>query len=305
MKYLIIIVLTVYAVFTILRLFGVFEFNAGTSRLKEEIERDKTLATQRSRERKKLKFYASLTNYLKSVVMNEYAYEQHRYIVERLEIRSKALDRTLTPEEFKGKFLTILGIGVFSIPLCLISKIFLIIPIVCVVLYVAYKPFYLQKVRDEDDIIDLYFIDLYLLMYSRLKKGSSGRVLPVIESYIDTLNQSPDSDMKSAMLKFSVFFASNLNMYTDHVAIPKLKERYRSATISNFCNTATQALQGVDNGDTLLSFKMDLVQKELNAMEIRANKLFEKGQRSIYLIYVILFIFIIAGWMSKIPAGMF
>ena len=68
----------------------------------------------------------------------------------------------------------------------------------------------------------------------------------------------------------------------------------------NFCNVASQALQGIDNADTLLTFKMALVEKKAQAMRKTAQKLRIKGERSIYLIYVLLFIFIGMSWASKI-----
>ena len=157
-----------------------------------------------------------------------------------------------------------------------------------------------RKIRDEDDIIDLYFIDLYLLLYSKLRQGSKARLSSVVESYVDTLHTSNNAEMKRVMLGLAEFLLNNLSMYPDHEAVPLLRERYKSATIVNFCNVASQALQGIDNADTLLTFKMALVEKKAQAMRKTAQKLRIKGERSIYLIYVLLFIFIGMSWASKI-----
>lgn len=157
-----------------------------------------------------------------------------------------------------------------------------------------------RKIRDEDEIIDLYFIDLYLLLYSKLRQGSKARLSSVVESYVDTLHTSNNAEMKRVMLGLAEFLLNNLSMYPDHEAVPLLRERYKSATIVNFCNVASQALQGIDNADTLLTFKMALVEKKAQAMRKTAQKLRIKGERSIYLIYVLLFIFIGMSWASKI-----
>ena len=162
-----------------------------------------------------------------------------------------------------------------------------------------------QKIQDEDEVINMYFIDLYLLMYSKLKQGSKARLQKVVESYIDTLKVSSNVEVQFVMTKFARFFLNNLTMYEDHVAVPKLRERYRSATIVNFCNIAAQALQGIDNGDNLLTLKQELVRRKTDMMKAKAEKLRIQGERSLVLIYVILFIFIGVGWYSKLPTDFF
>ena len=107
------------------------------------------------------------------------------------------------------------------------------------------------------------------------------------------------------MLKLSRYLLNLLALYEDHVAIPKLREAYHSATIINFCNVATQSLNGVENADNLLSFKMQLVDRKTELMRKRQQKILQAGERSIYAIWIILFIFVIVGWYSKLPTGMF
>ena len=133
-----------------------------------------------------------------------------------------------------------------------------------------------------------------------MRQGSKARLSSVVESYVDTLHTSNNAEMKRVMLGLAEFLLNNLSMYPDHEAVPLLRERYKSATIVNFCNVASQALQGIDNADTLLTFKMALVEKKAQAMRKTAQKLRIKGERSIYLIYVLLFIFIGMSWASKI-----
>ena len=107
------------------------------------------------------------------------------------------------------------------------------------------------------------------------------------------------------MSSLAEYLLNCLSLTDDHLAIPKLKERYRSATIINFCNIASQALQGVDNTDTLLSFKLNLENKRNEQTKKNSDILYNKGNRSIYLLFAILFIFIILSWVSKIPKGLF
>ena len=125
-----------------------------------------------------------------------------------------------------------------------------------------------------------------------------------MENYIDSIQQASSTDETRVMLKLAKYLLNLLSLYEDHVAVPKLKEIYHSATIINFCNVASQSLNGIDNYDNLLTFKMQLVERKTELMRQRSAQLVRSGERSIYCIYIILFIFIIVGWYSKLPTGM-
>lgn len=305
MYILIICMATIFAIWQILLHFGIFEVGVGASKLEDDIKIERKSNNKRKRERSKLSIYSQCSEYFRVFLLSEGTFEKHKYIIERLELRSDILDRTLTPEELRGKYILLLLVGLICIPLGVFFPLLLILSVLSVIVFVIYPKFYTTKIQDEDEIIDVYFIDLYLLMYSKLRMGSRARLQTVVESYIDTLQVTSNIEMKAVMLKFSKFLLNNLTMYEDHTAIPKLRYRYKSATIINFCNVASQALQGIDNADTLLTFKLDLVRRKTDLMKKNADTLLAKGERSIYLIYIILFIFIAVGWYSKLPTGFF
>ena len=102
-----------------------------------------------------------------------------------------------------------------------------------------------------------------------------------------TLETSVDTDVSRVMLKFSKYFLNLLSLYEDHVAVPMLRDSYHSATVINFCNIAGQALNGVDNFDNLLTFRMQLVERKTNLMRERQQKILRSGERSIYAIWII------------------
>lgn len=300
-----IVLLTIFAVWQILIHFGVFEFSKGQTEVVSDIKYDRKLTNKRRVEKKKLSFYYAITDMFRGILLSDFAYQKHQYYIERLDIRSKVLDRHLKPEELRGKYALFLIIGLFCIPLGIFFPIFWGVTLAGVVVFFSYGFVYSQRVEEEDEIIDNYFLDLYLLMYSKLRLGSKARLQTVVESYIDTLETAQNIQMKNTMTKLAQFLLNNLTLYEDHIAVPKLRERYKSATIINFCNVASQALQGIDNADNLLTFKMSLVRRKTAMMEARADKLCKQGERSIYAIYVILFIFIGVGWYSKLPTGFF
>lgn len=305
MKTIIIVLATIFAVYNILVLFGVFEFSTRPRKTVNEIEEKRKLNKKRKLENKKLGLYSSATNLFRGIFMPDLTYEKHKYYIQRLELRSEPLDRLLTPEEVRGKRVLPFLLSLILIPLALFFPVVLLVPIGFFVNLVTYQTVYKMKIADEDDIIDNEFINIYLLMYSKLKQGSRARLQGTVENYINTLESSKSTEESQVMLKFSRYFLNLLALYEDHVAVPHLRDVYHSATIINFCNVATQSLNGIENFDNLLTFKMQLTERQTNMMRKRQQEILRRGERSIYAIWVILFIFIIVGWVSKLPVGMF
>lgn len=285
----------------ILRSFGVLDFTRETSKVVDDIKKERNLQKKRKREQRKLALYASVTNMFRGILMSDLQYQNHLYWIQRLELKSKVLNRFYTPEEYRGKYGLLVLIGLFCIPIGIFFKPAFVVTAVMFALFIIYPIGLKQKIEDEDIVIDNNFLNLYLLMYSRLRMGSRARLQTVVESYIETMETEQDAQVKDVMLKFSRFLLNNLSQFEDHVAIPKLRDRYKGATIINFCNVAGQSLQGVDNADNLLTFKMQLVERKTDEMKKRSERIYKSGLRSIYLIWVILFIFICIGWYSKLP----
>lgn len=301
----IIVLLTVFIVTFLLRHFGVFEISANTQRAVGSIKDDRKDRKRRRLVGGVLGFGSAVTLTFKGIFFTEYVKDKHEYYIQRLELRTKTLGRLLTPLELRGMFVTPFLLSLLFIPLAFFIPGVLTIPVIGLIIFVAYPIVLQQKIADEDVTIDNYFIDLYLLLYSKLKQGSRARLQGTLENYIDTLEKQPQNNVTSVMLKFAKYFLNLLALYEDHIAVPKLREIYKSATIINFCNVAAQALQGIDNADNLLTFKMQLTERKTNLMRKRQEKILRQGNRSVFAIWIILFIFIIVGWYSKIPTGGF
>lgn len=167
-----------------------------------------------------------------------------------------------------------------------------------------YKVKAIRDIYDEDDVIDQNFINLYLLLYSKLRQGSRARIADTVQQYVDTLRENAGTYTDDVMLKLGRQLLNLLNQYQDEVAVEKLKDTYRSATIVNFCAAAATALRGVDNSDNLLTLRQQLERKQENAMREKSHKILARGSRSIYAIYGILFVLVIVSMYSKLPLGM-
>lgn len=302
---LLIILATVFAVYMILKQFGVFEIAKDTQKVASDISSSKKSVKKREFEKSKLAFYTGLVNTFRGLLMSDIQYEKHTYYINRLELRSNILGRLLTPEEVRGSKFAPFACSIVVIPLAIFKPVLFMIPFLAFAYFVTYELKLDAKIRDEDAIIDDYFIELYLMMYSKLKQGSRARLQGTVENYIDTLQSAVSTEVRDTMLKLGKCLLNLLSLYEDHVAVPMLKEIYHSATIINFCNVASQSLNGIENFDNLLTFKMQLVERKTEMMRKRSKAIVRKGEMSIYAIYIILVSFVLIGWYSKLPSGMF
>lgn len=301
----IIVMCTIFTVVQILRLYGVFEINTKPRKVVSNIEDERKVRKKRRREQKLLNTYSSFANMFRGILLTPLTVENNQFYIDRLDIRTKYLGRRYTVEEYRGKHALPFGLSLVLIPLVVKIPFILIVPIVAFIYLVGYQTLLKQEIQDEDEIIDNYFIDIYLLLFSKLRQGSRARLQTTLENYINTLEGQALTKENEVMLKFARYFLNLLAMYEDHQAVPKLRDIYHSATIINFCNIASQSLQGVDNFDNLMTFKLQLVDRKTVIMRKRQQQILASGERSIYAIWVILFIFVVVGWYSKLPTGFF
>lgn len=301
----IIVMCTIFTVVQILRLYGVFEINTKPRKVVSNIEDERKVRKKRRREQKLLNTYSSFANMFRGILLTPLTVENNQFYIDRLDIRTKYLGRRYTVEEFRGKHALPFGLSLVLIPLVVKIPFILIVPIVAFIYLVGYQTILKQEIQDEDEIIDNYFIDIYLLLFSKLRQGSRARLQTTLENYINTLEGQALTKENEVMLKFARYFLNLLAMYEDHQAVPKLRDIYHSATIINFCNIASQSLQGVDNFDNLMTFKLQLVDRKTVIMRKRQQQILASGERSIYAIWLILFIFVVVGWYSKLPTGFF
>lgn len=299
-----IILLTLVAVYFILVSFGVLEFARGTSRTVNEIQVKRKSTKAKRLEVSYLNICSQFVNIFSGILMTPLAREKHMYWIQRLELRTKYLGRLYTPEEVRGMHFLPFALSLITIPLALFKPAVLIIPGVALAYALTYGATYNGIIVDENKIIDVNFIDLYLMLFSKLRQGSRARLQTTLENYANSLDALDKTKEGEVMAKFARHFLNLLALYEDHVAVPKLRELYDTPVIINFCNIAAQSLNGIDNLDSLISFKVQLLEKQTELMKHRQEVLLAKGNRSIFAIWIILAILIIVGWWSKLPTDM-
>lgn len=298
--------LLVYAVLVIFVLFITKQNNMwgskkGTSKTKIEVKKAKDLAKRRN---------ISLWVLSKSdFIYKNFGLqpslskiEKYRFNINRGRLMAPYTERNFSPTELLGLFKIVKYVCCFLAVFLTVLTGFKLFLILFVGLFINTIFEYVMEYRimDEDKEIEKDFPDLYMLLYSRLARGTQNRLAPTLDDYIKSIDAVYGEDSHKAMRNFVVDLRKNIEIYgDDSMAVHKMRERYRSAMLVNFFNLAIQSLRGVDNKDKLLAFKMELSQKKLDAMTEAANILVAKGQKAVMLIFIILAQFVILSWVAK------
>lgn len=298
--------LIVYAVLVIFVLFVTKQNNMwgtrkGTSKTKIEVKKDKEIAKKRN---------ISLWILNKAdYICNNFGFqpslskiEKYKFNINRGRLVAPYTDRNFSPTELLGIFKFIKFISCFfAIFLTVLtgSRAFLIL-FVGLFVNAIFEYVMEFKIMDEDKEIEKDFPDLYMLLYSRLVRGTQTRLAPTLDDYIKSIDAVYGEESHKAMRNFVMDLRKNIEIYgDDSMAVHKMRDTYRSAMLVNFFNLAIQSLRGVDNKDKLLAFKMELSQKKLDAMTEAANALVAKGQKAVMLIFIILAQFVVLSWVAK------
>lgn len=227
---------------------------------------------------------------------------RYKFMISRTRLNLPYIDRNISPIEVVGLFKGIKFLGCFIAIFFSIltgSKIFLMFLLVLFIDKIF--EFILEnKIMAEDEEIEEDFPDLYMLLYSRLIRGTAMRLAPTLDDYLKSIDAIYGEESHKAMRNFVLDLRKNIEILgDDSMAVHKMRETYKSAMLVNFFNLAIQSLRGVDNKDKLLAFKMELSQKKLEKMTERANALVAKGQKAVLLIFIILAQFVILSWVAK------
>ena len=304
--------LIVYALLLILLIYALFKLRViGQARGVKKSSRQKNKEKSDVNRRRIAIFLMKQFNSIYAFIGHaspEYLYDL-KYLLERNDVKIKALDRQIKPEEVVGifRFIQLLIVAVTILIVSLTRNFTMFVLLLGVFVPKAYTLLLKGIIASEDEQLENDFPDLYLLLYSRLKKGSHTQIEPTMKDYIRSLNDMYGIGVgHTAIRRFCSRFSANVEIYGDEVmAVKKVREYYRSPTIVNFCNLAIQALTGVDNREKLLTFKQELAEERRVKMDIKADKLVKKGTRTVNIIYVILFEFIVLSWVSKIDLSLF
>lgn len=273
----------------------------GTSKTKVEVHKAKDTAKRRNY----LLWILKKCEYLG----NNFGFEpspvkivKYRFNINRGRFVLPYVDRPITPVELIGFFKALkfffCFLGIFLTVLTGFKGYLIFLLILFIDKIFEYVMEF--KIQEEDKEIELDFPDLYMLLYSRLVRGTSMRLAPTLDDYMKSIDAIYGEESHKAIRHFVMDLRKNIEILgDDSMAVHKMRDTYRSAMVVNFFNLAIQALRGVDNRDKLLAFKMELSQKKLDQMTVRANELVAKGQKAVMLIFIILAQFVVLSWIAK------
>ena len=143
-----IILLTIFVVYNILVSYGVLEFSSMPTKTVNEIETKRKKNRKRKLEMKKLGLYTQAVELFRGIFMSQPCYENHQYYIQRLDLRSEALDRLLTPEEVRGEKVLPFLLSIVVVPLGLFWPVVLIIPVLTLHNLITYQTIYKARISD-------------------------------------------------------------------------------------------------------------------------------------------------------------
>lgn len=231
--------------------------------------------------------------------------ESWDYIIKRIFPTIKLINRKMTVKEFIGllRAITFIFIVIGAIMLLIGAAGF---GVVCIAIALLLKPAIVlithNIVDAKDASLERDFPSLYLLLYSRLIRGVNARLGPTLLDYTRSMNAIYLPNEHKEIREFVYDFRNLIEVYADEtIALNELKKKYHSAMMVNFINLATQAIRGTNNQDSLLAFKMELANREVEQMKAEAAKRADKARSVVNVVFAILFEFIILAVASKMP----
>lgn len=274
----------------------------GSKKAKVETRRAKEFQDSKGKTLKRLARFEWLALNV-GIKPSEYSIMEYKYKIDRLGIKSKYLVRNYKPLELIGFFRLIQMIGVFLLIVTLIvsGSPFALLFGALIFSPALFSMYATYTIDSEDTELERDFPDFYLVVHARLVRGTNYRIMPVLIDFINSLDSmNVGGEDKTVMKQFVMDLRNNIETYGDDgLAVTKLRDKYRSVMVINFCNLAVQAMNGVNNSDKLLAFKIELTEKRKKRMSKRADKLVKRGEYAIMAVYLILFQFLLLSFYAK------
>lgn len=286
----------VVAILYVLFKIGVFDTNKPAKKIQEE---QKTYAIEK-RKRKIVHFILnSLEGFAQKVGggisdAEKFAWD---FRILRLFKPIEIVGRKITALEMVGmlRFVTFSCVSVGVAGLFIAGNVFYgILILIGIIAPVLIKMYCDLRITEQDNAIERDFTDFYLLIHSRLMKGTQAHIASALQEYINICDSTMRPEDYRDLRDFVAYLLATITLMGDeNKAILAIRDKYKSATVINFCNLASQALQGVDNANNLIAFKIEMVAKQKAQVRMVAQQRAEKAMTSIYAIWIILAEFVV------------
>lgn len=215
--------------------------------------------------------------------------------IQRLDMRIPVVHSPLSAKQLKGIFkaLNILGLFIVTAGLLITGSVFSLLGLLFIFSNKVFTTIASMIIADRDKNIEDNFPDLYFSLYPYLTKGVEVRLTNGLREFLKARDTPRGKSEMKYLLIFVEDFLRLIDLYNDDIkALKELRNKYTFVTFVNFSNIAAQALDGIDNRDKLLNFRIELQRKNKARIEDNANKKVQWGVRSTYIIMAIMFQFI-------------
>lgn len=275
----------------------------GTKKARNDVRVEKKRLKKRAWALKRLAFYHWVALNIGASPSQD-RLNDYKYKLDRLRWKVKVLNRPIDPIELVGILRTIQLVAIFMTVLLMVltKSIVIIIFLLLALAPLIFRVYATAKIADEDEKLERDFPDFFTILYSRLIQGTNVRLAPTLNDYLLSLDtKGVGSEDKEVIRNFVRDLRSNIELYGDDgMAVTKLRDKYHSVMVINFCNIVVKSLSGVNSADKLLSFKLELNNKQQEYLDERANKLVARGSRAVMFIWLILFQFVLLSWIAKL-----
>lgn len=224
--------------------------------------------------------------------------------IQRLMQPIEAVGRTMTPIEVVGllRFVQFFLISVGIAGLVINGAVFFaILVLIGIVIPSVVTMICDMMITEQDKNIERDFTDFYLLVHSHLLKGTNAHIANTLTEYIQMCDATMEPEDHKDIRGFAAHLRATISVMSDEQkAINQIRDRYKSATVVNFCNLASAAMQGVDNQEGLLTFKLELIERQKTYVRNVARERAEKATKSIYAIWLILAEFVVIVMVTRL-----
>ena len=224
--------------------------------------------------------------------------------IQRLMKPIESVGRTMTPIEVIGllRFMQffLISVGVAGLVING-SVLFGILLLIGVVIPSVVTMICDMQISEQDKNIERDFTDFYLMVHSHLLKGTRAHIASTLTEYLRMCDATMEPEDHKDIRGFVAYLRASISVLSDEQkAIMSIRDKYKSATVVNFCNLASAAMQGVDNQEGLLTFKLELIERQKNYVRSVAHERAEKATKSIYAIWLILAEFVVIVMVTRL-----
>jgi len=304
----IMILVVLYTLYLFLRLAGLFKSDKTGTILKNKVSARVREEKRKKKQEKVIEVFAWLGRH-SNIKEGTVKYDIAENSLKRLQI--EAFGKILDVYEFKGLTVVLLAVSIMLVLFLETIGLFRVfMPFILgagLVCFFAYQSIFDVLMDTKDKALANQFSDFYLMVYSAIVSPTGSVLKDVVGTYLTVLEDRIQVTKKNnpelnEMAHFVRTYLAFLTQYGELLATRYLKSRYNtSSLVVNFAALVEQRLMGINNLDRLASFKEELLQRKKQNIKNKSEKILERGEIAVKLVYLILVELALLTAFSNLP----